>query len=130
MDITLLADAIPPGFKLYGLVINYACIASDYIDSLEEIDQKQVINLFNLITSNGLPKDKKKFRDVEDDIFELKTRRGVRILCFFGGGNLRYSLILTHGFHKANKKIFNRQKERALRWYKEFVEKADIRIIS
>ena len=130
MDITLLADANPPGFRLYGHVINNVCIVTDYIDGLEDKYQKQVINLFKLITSNGLPKDKKKFRDVEDGILELKTRRGVRILCFFGGKSLPCSLILTHGFHKSNKKIFNRQKGKAVRWYKEFVEKADIRIMA
>lgn len=130
MDIKLIADANPPGFKLYGLFANNVCIVTDYIDSLEEKDQKQVTNLFKHITSIGLPRNKEKFRDVNDGIFELKTRRGVRILSFSGGPGLPRSLILTHGFPKPNKKIFNREKAKALRWYKEFVEIADIRIIS
>ena len=67
--------------------------------------QKQLFALFQLILENGPPNDKRKFNPIGDKIYELKTRSGVRILCFYGGSLLQKSLILTHGFFKPAKRV-------------------------
>ncbi len=113
-------------FNFYAVVINSACLVRDYIDSLEEKQQKQVFALFNFILEHGLPKDQRKFKNIGDKIYQLKTRTGVRILCFFGGSFLRNTLILTHGFDKSGDKQLRREKEKAIAWLEDYSENAEI----
>jgi len=56
-----------------------------------------------------------KFRHIGDDIYELKTNLGIRILCFFATDFLRRSLILTHGFPKPKRVQLDREKAKALK---------------
>ena len=74
--------------------------------------------LFKLIQDNGPPKNEEKFKNFGNNIYELKTRMGSRILCFFG--NSRNSLVLTHGFHKCKSKQLQVEKRRAIFWKKEY----------
>jgi len=113
-------------FSLYAVVINNTCLVQNYIDSLEEKYQSQLFALFNRILEHGPPNDERKFRPIGDKIFELKTRSGIRILCFYGGSFLRQTLILTHGFDKAGKRILRREKEKAINYRKEYFENAEI----
>ena len=113
-------------FNLYAVVINDTCLVQNYIDSLEDKQQRQLFSLFNLILEHGPPKDERKFKHIDDKIYQLKTRSGVRILCFFGGSFLPKSLILTHGFDKPGKRILKREKEKAISWRKEYFESAEI----
>jgi len=85
--------------------------------------------LFNRILEIGLPHNQEKFRDIGEKIYELKTRGGIRILGFFGGLNLPKSLILTHGFYKKHNKILVRERDKALKWFKEYTECAFNKII-
>jgi len=122
MDITLLSSGSEKGFSLYALIVDETCQVIEYIESLEQKYQKQIISLFNLITETGLPHNEEKYRGLGDNINELKTRGGVRILCFSGGPGLPRSLILTHGFQKPHRKILVRQKNKALKWRKQFIQ--------
>lgn len=115
-----------PKFSLYAVVINNVCLVQDYIDSLELKQQRQVFALFNLILEHGPPKDQQKFKNIGDKIYELKTRSGVRILCFCGGVVLRKTLILTHGFEKPGKIVLRREKEKAIDWLNAFSKSAEI----
>ncbi len=124
MIITKLASG--KAFSLYAIVINNNCLVQDYIDSLEPKMQKQLFALFQLVIENGPPNDKRKFNPIGDKIYELKTRSGVRILCFYGGSLLQKSLILTHGFDKPHQKILIREKEKAVNWHKDFLRHAEI----
>jgi phage-related protein len=109
-----------PGFALYGVIGDKSCEVAGFIDTLDPKNKVQIIALLEHIVSVGLPKGELRFRNVGDNIYELKTRNGARILCFFGGALLRNSLILTHGFLKPKKKQFNREKEKALSWHRKF----------
>jgi len=100
-------------------------LVQEYISNLENIDQKQVFALFNLILQKGPPHNEHKFRSIGDDIYELKTWRGVRILCFYGGPNLPRSLILTHGFSKPKKRGLAREKKKSVKWRREYFGIAD-----
>lgn len=122
MDITLLAEGLGLGFNLFALITGETCQVVEYIDNLDQINQKQVVSLFNLITEAGIPNNIEKYRDIGDDISELKTRGGVRILCFTGGPGLPRSLILTHGFQKPHQKVLKREKQKALRWRDQFFQ--------
>jgi len=122
----LLSRSGPSGFDIYAIVTNDVCIVWEYISTLVEEDKKKILLLLNSISSNGIPHSEYKFKFLGDDIFELKTSGGTRILCFFGGSSLPRSLILTHGFNKPKRKILQREKEKALEWRKEYFEITDI----
>ena len=113
MDITLLSSATGKGYSLYSLVENNSCVIKEFIQGLDDRDVKQIMSLFQLILCDGIPHSEQKFRGIGDDIYELKTRSGVRILCFFGGRFLPRALILTHGFPKPKRNILVREKKRA-----------------
>ena len=85
MNIDLLARGSDLGFSLYALLEDDTCPIQGFIDNLQNSHRKQVVALFNRITHRGIPTNEEKFRKLRDKIFELKTRSGVRILCFFGG---------------------------------------------
>ena len=87
-------------------------------------DQKQILALFSLILEKGPPKNKEKFRHIGDQIYEIKTRRGVRILCFFPRFNDR-SLILTHGFYKTHNKILKNEKKKTEEWRRKYLKSAN-----
>ena len=101
MDITQLAEG--PALALYAVVSKGSCPVLEYISALNDKEQKQVIALLEWLPAHGPPHNKEKFRHLGDDIYELKTNLGIRILCFFGGDFPRKSLILTHGFPKPKK---------------------------
>ena len=118
-----------PKFSLYSIVSDNRCSVEEFITNLEEKDLKQVLNLFERIVQTGLPYNELKFRSIGEKIYELKTRGGVRILGFFAGPNLLKSLILTHGFYKSGNKVFVRERDKAVKWRKEFFKSSDIKII-
>lgn len=125
MDLAVIGEG--PRYSLYGLVINDACQISRFVRTLDEPNFNQLVVLFSEIRRNGLPQNKEKFRSLGDDIYELKTRNGARIACFFGGPNLQKSLVLTHGFFKGTAKILQREKQRAVEWHHQFCLIKDIR---
>jgi phage-related protein len=98
----------------------------DYINNLDASQQTQLFSLFDRILGHGPPKNERKFKNIGNQIYELKTRSGVRILCFYGGAFLPKSLILTHGFSKPGKKVLRREKEKAINWRKDYFENAEI----
>ena len=120
MDITPIGTASESGFDLYAIVVDGICLVQSFIDNLIEKDQKQIIALFQLILDSGLPHNEQKFRNIGEQIYELKTRGGVRVLSFFGGPNLPKSLVLTHGFYKPGSRILVRERRRAIDWHNEY----------
>lgn len=115
-----------PLYNLYAVVINNTCLVQNYIDSLEEKHKNQLFSLFKRIVEHGPPNNRAKFNPIGDHIYELKTRSGVRILCFYGGSFLLRTLILTHGFDKPGKKQLRREKEKAIKRRKDYFENAEI----
>lgn len=127
MDITETFSG--PKYNLYAIVSDNRCFVQEFLTNLEEKDLKQVISLFKMIVETGPPQNEEKFRNIGEKIYELKTRRGVRVLGFFPGANLTKSLILTHGFFKSSNRIFIRERDKAVKWRKEFFESSDINIV-
>ena len=60
-------------FDLYAIELNNKCQVREYISNLDEIDQKQIISLFNRILENGPPSYRQKVNYIGDYIYELKT---------------------------------------------------------
>jgi phage-related protein len=124
MDITLISLASGKGFNLYAVVENRSCAVKEFIENLDEVGKTQIIALFQRILTHGLLHDEKKFRDLEDGIYELKTRSGIRVLCFFGGKLLLRSLVLTHGFPKSKKNVLGREITKARALYNKYKNEA------
>jgi phage-related protein len=106
-------------FTLYAVVEHGRCAVQEFIDSLVQDHQRQIINLFNYILENGPPRNVEKFKSLGDNVYELKTRSGVRILCFFG---IQKSLVLTHGFYKVKQRQLQREKEKAKEFHKKYYD--------
>jgi hypothetical protein len=98
---------------LYEIVKNENGLFEEFMSGLEALDKKQVASLLKRICRNGLPaKRTHKFNTLGDDTYELKTRGGVRVFCFFGGSLLPKALILCHGIKKPKPKVLRREKKK------------------
>lgn len=123
MNIVRIASAKDPsGYALYAVVDGDECLVQNFIDGLEAKYKTQIFNLLEQIISSGLPFNEEKFRGIGDKIFELKTKSGIRILCFMAHANFKKTLILTHGFKKGRPKKLNREKQKAITWYEEYLK--------
>jgi phage-related protein len=111
-------------FDLYALKVDDQCLVTEYVSSLPDSVQKQIVALFDFVLEKGTPRNKEKFRSIGGKIYELKTPMGARILCFFGGSILPNSLILTHGFNKPKPKQLNREKKKAVNWMMEITQES------
>ncbi|MBI3815286.1 MAG: type II toxin-antitoxin system RelE/ParE family toxin [Nitrospinae bacterium] len=94
------------------------CWTRKYIDSLEDKDKSKLLALLNRIVDNGPPRNKEKFRLLEDGIFEIKSYQD-RLLCFYDK-NKRNSLVITHGVKKKTQKLSRDEIERAKNLRKEY----------
>lgn len=98
---------------------------TEYVESLAEAEQKQVVALFKFILEKGPPTNIEKFRPLGDKVYELKTRMGIRILSFYGSPCLKDSLILTHGLRKPKSKVLMREKEKTIKWRENYFRTAN-----
>jgi len=130
MEITLTGKAIEKtGYNIYAIVLNKKCPVHDYIETLDDKDRIQILALFKLVLTKGPPNNKLKFKNLGNQIYELKTSRGVRILCFFADSLHPRSLILTHGFFKPPKKKLKREINKALNFRNDYLAQETINII-
>jgi phage-related protein len=90
--------------------------AWEFIVGLDEADQIKFLNLFQFTIDNGPPHNPKKFKFVEQDLYEFKAKPH-RILCFFAPGQ---HIILTHGFKKQKQRLERREIDKALRMKSEY----------
>jgi phage-related protein len=107
-------------FTLFEIKNDGKSLVKEFLDGMDEKNKTQMMALINYIKDHGPPRNEEKFRSLDDGIYELKTRGGSRILCFWG--HPRNSLVLTHGFPKCKKKRLRAEKEKALVWYREYQE--------
>lgn len=69
--------------------------AEEFYNELSLGNQAKVMNLFRRMADAGVIRNRKKFKQVEGDIFEFKSSR-VRISCYRDGNHW----YLLHGFDK------------------------------
>ena len=72
---------------------------------------------------NGPPRGRSRCRYVGDDIWELKEW-GVRVLWFYDAGQPKFPkrIVCTHSCGKLNKKEFQREKAKAARIRRDYME--------
>lgn len=114
------------GQLLFSMILDGESPVQNFIDGLEEMDYKQIMQLIRFISDHGPPANIRKFRYLGDEIYELKTYRGVRIFSFFGEPTLPKSLILTHGMFKPKKKELRREIKKTVDFREDFFESVDI----
>jgi phage-related protein len=105
-------------FTLYGIRNDGKSLVQEFLDGIDQKNRAQMMALINHIKEHGPPHNELKFRSLGDEIYELKTRGGSRILCFWG--RPQNSLVLTHGFPKCKRQRLRTEKRRALLWYKQY----------
>jgi len=103
-------------FGIYAIKKNGRCYIKDFIDSLNEEQQKKVLALLHSSADNRLPRNIEKFRKVSDNIWEFKSYQ-VRILCTFDKGRM---ILLLNGFIKKQQKTPIEEIKRAERLLSEY----------
>jgi hypothetical protein len=93
-----------PGYTIYELVEKNICLLTKFIEELSKDDKTQVAAIIRLISEKGDPYNTQKLRHIGNQVYEIKTRGGIRILCFkannplFEHPRFKSSLILVKGF--------------------------------
>lgn len=80
-------------FRIYGLMVNGACEAEEYLEGLSAKEKGKLIPLLQYTARTGPVKNEQKFKSIGDGIFEFKGFQA-RLFCFFDEGRI---IILTHG---------------------------------
>jgi phage-related protein len=92
----------------------------DFLNELEASDADEharLVRLLEFVADNEPPRNKEKCRPVTKDLFEFKTRGGVRVLWFYDANRL---IICTHGFPKSQEKRLSREVKRAEEWMNKY----------
>ena len=88
-------------FKIYGLIVNGACEADEFLQGLSDKEKGKLIPLLQYTAQSGTMKNEQKFKSVGDGIFEFKGFQS-RLFCFFDEGRV---IILSHGCIKKRDKL-------------------------
>jgi Phage derived protein Gp49-like (DUF891) len=90
-------------FDFYALEHNGRCEILDFmidIRSSAGAEFAKLIRSLDWTTDNGLMRAEERFKRLSPNVYEFKTRGGVRILCFLDGRSI---IVLTNGFRKKKK---------------------------
>lgn len=92
------------------------------IDKFNQLASKQFLTQLRVTCENGLIRDEKKFKHLEDGIYEFKPS-GVRVLCFIVPGSKPPIIVLSHFFKKpTGKKRYKPEIKKAKELSKKIVE--------
>jgi phage-related protein len=95
-------------------------LAADFIDQLDESDQKKVLQLLRRFAQKGEIHNREKFRLEEKPIYAFKSFQ-IRILCFFLPDAAKRTIVLTHGLKKKQDKLSRSELDKANRIYNECI---------
>ena len=90
--------------------------ALEYFNALSLIQKRKTLRLFVLMGDFGQIHDVTKFRSEEDAIYAFKPQPD-RFLCFFFRGK---KIIVTSAFRKKQDKLPRQEKEKALKYKKDY----------
>jgi len=90
-----------------------------YFEELSEIQQERTLMLFKRMGDFGKINNTEKFRYEGNDIFAFKPQPD-RFLCFFVTGR---KIVVTNGFRKKSRKLPGREKEKAIRYRNDYIER-------
>lgn len=98
----------------YAICANGSMPAREFVNGLDEDEQRRLDNLFRRMAETGRIFNKTQFKQVKDRIYEFK-RYQTRVGCFQIGTRW----VLTHGFFKKDDRWRKSELERAKRIMKE-----------
>ncbi len=94
-------------------------IALEYFENCTKERKKKIFKLFELIGDYGKIFNKEKFRNEGDQIYAFKSSPD-RFLCFFFEGS---KIIITNAFEKKTDKMPITEKEKALRYRADYINR-------
>ncbi len=95
--------------------------SKDYFQDLDLSQKKKSMNLFQLMGEVGKILNIEKFRNEGNGIYAFKPQPD-RFLCFFTKDN---KIIITNGFLKRSDKLPESEKEKALRFKKDYNDRTE-----
>jgi len=93
--------------------------ALEYFHQLSEQQQLKFLFLVKRIGDFGRISNKEQFRNEGDKIYAFKPQPD-RFLCFFFTGK---KIIVTNAFQKKTQKLPNNQKEKAIQYMNDFIQR-------
>lgn len=102
----------------YGVCLNGAMPAREFVEGLDEGDRRKIAVLFERLAETGRIFNREQFKKIDDGIWEFK-RGPVRVSCFQIGNRW----ILAHGFIKKQDRWPAGELERAKRIMTEHVQR-------
>lgn len=90
--------------------------SKEYFLGLDLSQRKKTMNLFQLMGEVGKILNIEKFRNEGNGVYAFKPQPD-RFLCFFTKGN---KIIITNGFVKKSDKLPESEKEKALKYMKDY----------
>lgn len=93
--------------------------ALEYFNQLSEQQQLKFLFLVKRIGDFGKISNQEQFRNEGDKIYAFKPQPD-RFLCFFFTGK---KIIVTNAFHKKTQKLPNNQKEKAIKYMNDFIQR-------
>ena len=94
----------------YAVRSNGSMPAKEFIESLDESDQRKIVALFQRMADHGTVPNPQQFKPVQGDIFEFKKHQ-IRVFCF----REQDSWLLTNGYKKKKNRLDRAEIERARR---------------
>ena len=93
--------------------------AKDYFENLQEKQQLKFLFLVKRIGDFGKISNKEKFRNEGDKIYAFKPQPD-RFLCFFFNGK---KIIVTNGFLKKQQKLPKQEKDKAIKYMNDYLQR-------
>ncbi|MBE9054791.1 MULTISPECIES: type II toxin-antitoxin system RelE/ParE family toxin [Sphaerospermopsis] len=93
--------------------------ALEYFNQISEQQQLKFLFLVKRIGDFGKISNKEQFRNEGDKIYAFKPQPD-RFLCFFFTGK---KIIVTNAFQKKTQKLPNNQKEKAIKYMNDFIQR-------
>ncbi len=88
------------------------CEVLEFIERLQESDQKKIINLFNLFCAQGEIRNEEKFKHEEGKTYAFKSYQ-IRFLCAFLPTLGKRRVVLLHAFKKKTYRLSKSDLEKA-----------------
>ena len=102
----------------YAICADGSMPAKEFIESLDESDQRKMAALFDRMAQHGNAPNPTQFKPVRGKIFEFKKHQ-IRVFCFRKGDRW----LLTNGYKKKKDKLDQGEVERAERIMHEHLER-------
>ena len=102
----------------YAIRTNGSMPAKEFIESLDESDQRKMAALFDRMAQHGNAPNPTQFKPVRGKIFEFKKHQ-IRVFCFRKDDRW----ILTNGYKKKRNKLDRAEVDRAERIMREHLER-------